>query len=144
MSETNSTTAAARLTQMWTDFASKMSAAGMTFSPDAAPTDATRNARAAMLSAMSKQTDEFMRSPEFNSMMKQMLDASMNLQLQSKEFLTQAHHAAQMPARQDVEALLASISHLEERVLQRLDELSARIDAVEGKKPRAGKARRQR
>src|SRR5436189_3426395 len=125
-------TASDRLMQMWADFASKMSSAGMAFSPDAAPTDAARSTRAAILAAMSKQTDEFLRSPEFCEMTRRALEASSGLQKQTKEFLTSAHHTVQMPARQDIDAILTSVRHLEERVLQRLDELSARIDAVEG------------
>ena len=133
-----------RLLQMWTDFASKMSSAGIKFSPETAPPDAVKSLRSVFLSALSQQTEQFMRSPEFLAMMKQTVDASIAIQRQSAELLTQARHAGQGVARSDMDSVLASLQHLEDRVLQRMDELSARLDQVEGKGRRKPKSRAKR
>jgi hypothetical protein len=123
--------AAARFTQMWTELASKMAAAGMSFNPETPPTDAARQMRSAFFQAMSQQADQFMRSPEFLKMMKQSMDASLAFRKQMQDFFTSAHHAAGGVARQDVDQLLSAVHHLEDRLLQRIDELSTRLELLE-------------
>lgn len=135
---TDFTDQAARFTQAWADFASKMTAAGMTLRPDQPPTEASRQVRDAMLQAMSGYCDQFMRSPEFLDMMRQSMDASMTLRQQFNQFLTKSYHAGQGVAQQDIGALLQAVHHMENRALdcmdqmnKRLDEICARLEAIE-------------
>ncbi len=117
-------------TRMWGDFAMKMMTAGMAVSPGSAPPDAARQVRGAMFKAMSEQCEQFMRSPAFLEMMKQSMDAAVTLRTQVNEFLNRAHHEAQGVARDDVDNLMLTIRHFESRVLDRLEELERRIDAL--------------
>ena len=117
-------------TRMWGDFASKMISAGMSVSPGSTPPEAARLLRSAMLKAMSEQVEQFMRSPVFMDMMKQTLDASIGLRRQLNDFLTKAHHEMQGPARQDVDHLMQTMRHFEGRVLDRIEQLEAKIDAL--------------
>jgi hypothetical protein len=134
------TEAAQRFTQIWTDFAGKVASAGMAFQPDNAPPDVARRMRDAMLAAMASYAEQFMRTPEFMEMMKQSMQASLDLRKQLNDFLTRAHHGAQGVARQDVDAVMAAIRHMETRALDRLEalsrrveELSERLEALEGR-----------
>jgi hypothetical protein len=49
----------------------------------------------------------------------------------SDEFLTQAHHGFQGTAQADIDTLMLAIRHLETRILDRMEELSGRVDHLE-------------
>lgn len=117
-------------TRMWGDFAMKMMTAGMSAQPGSAPPDAARQMRSAMFKAMGDQCEEFMRSPAFLEMMKQSMDASVSLRTQLNEFLTRMHHETQGVARDDVDTIMLTIRHFESRVLDRLEDLERRMDAI--------------
>src|SRR4029079_6146309 len=104
--------AAQQLTGMWMDFATKMSTAGVAFSPDSDPPEAGKQVRGAIFGAMSQYADQFMRSPQFLGMMKQSLDASIAFRKQINDFLTQLHHSTQSVAQQDIDSLLLSVRHV--------------------------------
>lgn len=127
---TDFTEQAARYTQAWADFASKMTAAGMAIRPDQPPTDVGRQMRDAMLQAMAGYCDQFMRSPEFLEMMKQSMDASMALRQQFNQFLTKSYHAAQGVAQQDIGALLQAVHHMENRALDCMEQMNKRLDQI--------------
>jgi hypothetical protein len=133
--------------KMWGEFANKMGAAGVAFAPEATVSDASRQVRTAMFRAMSEACDEFMRAPQFQDMMKQSLSASIQFRKQLNEFLGRIHHEFQGTSRQDVDQLMEVIGHVERRVMDsferlssRLDELSARLERIEGSKPAGKKA----
>ena len=119
-----------RFVELWTEMATKMAAAGMAVSPDSAPPQAAREARAAIFQTMSKHAEEAMRSPQFLEMMKQSLDGSLQFREQLNDFLTRLHHQLQGVARQDIDSVLAGIHQLERRVLDRLEGLDKRFDEV--------------
>lgn len=121
---------AARFTEIWTDFATKMATSGMTVDPGSTPPEAAQQVRGAMLSAMSHYADDFMRSPQFLEMMRQSFDAAISFRQQLNQFLTSAHHNMQGIARQDIDSLLLSVRHMETRVLDRMEELSSRLDEI--------------
>jgi hypothetical protein len=121
---------ARQFAEQWTGFAAKMAAAGMTFDPRSAPPEIARQMRGAGFQALSQYAQEFMRSPEFLGLMKQSLDASLTFRQQLNEFLTNLHHGAQGVARQDIDSLMLSVRHMETRVLDRMEELSGRLDNI--------------
>jgi hypothetical protein len=128
--------------KMWSDFAAKMATSGVAFAPGAAPPDASRQVRGAMFKAMSEACDEFMRSPQFQEMMKQSLNNSIQFRKQLNDFLGRMQHEFQGTSRQDVDSLMQVMEHVErrvtdsfERVSKRLDEIAARLDRVEKRKP---------
>ena len=132
-------------TKLWGDFASKMGAAGMAFAPENPFSNASRQVRAAMFKAMSEACDEFMRAPQFQDMMKQSLNASIQFRKQLNDYLGRMHHEFQGTSRQDVDQLMEVIGHVErritdsvERLSSRVDQLNARLERLEKPKP-AGK-----
>lgn len=56
---------AERFAKMWTEFASNMARAGLSFTPGETPPEMTRQIRDAFLNALGSYCDEYMRSPEF-------------------------------------------------------------------------------
>lgn len=118
--------------QMWSDFAMKMMSSGMAANPGSPPPQAAREMRSAMFRAMSEQCEQFMRSPAFLDSMKQSLGAAVELRTQLNDFLNQVHHEMQSVSRDDVDTIMLTIRHFESRVLDRLEQLEQRIDALAG------------
>jgi septal ring factor EnvC (AmiA/AmiB activator) len=123
-------------TKFWTDFANKMAAAGFAAAPGATPPEATRQVRSAILKAMSEASDEFMRSPQFQEMMKQSLANSIQFRKQLNEWLGQMQHEFQGTSRQDVDELMQVMKHLEHRMSDGFERLSVRLDALEKARPK--------
>lgn len=124
-------------TKFWTDFANQMAAAGFAAAPGATPTDATRQVRSAMFKAMGEACDEFMRSPQFQEMMKQSLANSIQFRKQLNEWLGQMQHGLQGTSRQDVDELMQVMKHLEQRMSDGFERLTVRLDALEKGRPKA-------
>ncbi len=115
--------------RMWMDMFSKMP--GGNGSAETFPTDAARQMRDNYLQSLSRQSEEFMRSPQFLDMMKQSTDAAIAFRQQVNEMLVRTHHALGGVAKPDVDGLLMAVRRCETRVLDKLDELSARIETLE-------------
>lgn len=129
---------AEQFTRLWTDFASKMAAAGMSYTPDQAPPEASRAMRDAMLGAMGEACDQYMRSPEFLGVMRTSMQEAIALRKQLNDFLGQMQHEMQGASRQDMDQLMQALSHIEKRVVnglerltERVDDLSDRLDRIE-------------
>jgi phosphate uptake regulator len=118
------------ITNAWMQMAVRMMSVGMTMTPDQPPSESQRQMRDATLSVMGEQTDAYLRSPPFLGMMKQSLDASIAVKRQLNELFTQAQHSVEGVARQDVDTLLLSVSHMERRVLDRIENLCERLETV--------------
>lgn len=82
--------------------------------------------------ALARYCEEFMRSEQFLSAMKQMMDRSLAFKRQVDAFLTQAMHGMHAPARADVEDLTSVLRSVEERVLSRLDRLENEMAEFRG------------
>ena len=127
---------AQRLTEMWGELATKMTAAGISATaavsdPETTPPEAGRTARSAVFDALSQQADQYMRSPQFLQWMKESMDRSIHFQEQLNTFFTKLHHDVQSVARQDVDELLRSIRHLEQRVNDAADRVLRCVDGLE-------------
>ena len=123
---------------MWSEFAAKMTEAGLAFSPQVTPPDAFRQLRTTMLRTWADYCDQFMRSNEFLALMKQSLDGAVQARRQLNDFLGRAQHELQGASRQDLDKVMASLDRLERRladesdgIAARLDELSERLTRVE-------------
>lgn len=116
--------------QMWSDFAMKMMSAGMAASPGSPPPQAAREVRAAVFRALNEQAENFMRSPAFLDMVRQSMNAAVDLRAQLNDFLTKAHHEMQGVARDDVDTIMLTIRHFESRVLDRLEAMERRIEEL--------------
>jgi hypothetical protein len=117
-------------TRMWTDFATKMTEAGLSFPSQVTPPDAFRQLRGTMLRAWAEYCDQFMRTDEFLTMMKQSLDGAIQARRQLNEFLGEAQHALQGASRQDLDKLLSSLERLEGRLTDERDAIDSRLDEL--------------
>jgi hypothetical protein len=116
--------------KMWSDFASSMAKAGLMFSPASSPPQIAREIRSAMLEAWAEYCDQFMRSGEFREMTKQSLAASVEARRQMNDFFGRMQHEFQGASRQDVDQLMLSLRHIERRLVDGMERLSARLDEV--------------
>ena len=121
---------AQQLAGMWMEMATKMATAGMAFRQDQTPPEVAREVRDATFTAMGQAADKYMRSPQFLSMIKASLDASIGWRKQFNQMLTEAHHNVQGVAKQDVDTLTLAVKHLETRVLARVEEIGAQLEEI--------------
>lgn len=118
-------------TRMWVDFANKMAMSSLAFQAGSTPPEAGREVRGAAFKAMSDYFEELMRSPQFLDAMKQSMDTALNLRKQFDSFLSTMQHEMQGVAREDVDSLMLTMRHMETRMLDRMEDLAGRIDALE-------------
>ena len=129
--------AAQRLGRLWMDLFTRAltpdgGGGGGSGAPAARSTgDAAREMRSVTFNAMSKQADRLMRSPDFLDAMKQTMDASLDMQRRTREWLTQARHQTEGVAVKDVDSLMVLMRHMETRVLDRMDVLSEQLARIE-------------
>ncbi len=120
--------------RFWLDLMSKMS--GTPFAPTTAQVqdDAMKRMRQAFFDAWAKHCDEFLRSDTFLDTLKKSMDSALAFKQELNEFLTKALHEKQMPARSDTDSILLVLRSMEDRVLERIDRISKRVDALESRK----------
>lgn len=124
----------------WADLMSRMSTAGFG-QPAPSPQDEMfRQMRQAFFDAWGQYCEEFMRSPAFLEALKKTMDNALAFRQQLNEFLTRSLHEGQAPARADTDSILLVVRSLEERVLNRVEELSERVDALADKVGRGSSA----
>ena len=128
---------AAAFQKIWSETFSKMTQGAFQFSPDSAPPEFMRQMRSSMFQALGKTWEEFMRSPEFLSSMKQTMDSAIAFKKMTNEFLVKAHDEMQGTSKEDLRALLAAVGRMEANVHARLDRLEERLDEMTSKPPAA-------
>ena len=136
---------AAAFQKMWVDSAGKMFQAAFTVTPNSPPPEILKQIRSGILTALAQSWDEFMRSPQFLDAMKQWMEQAITFRKMTTDFLTKMRNDVQAPTRDDTDSLMLNIRHMEKRVLDRLEELSAAVAALkqEGKrKPARSPARK--
>ncbi|MDB6017593.1 MAG: hypothetical protein JWR19_2082 [Pedosphaera sp.] len=134
---------AAAFQKIWMDTFTRMAQSGFSLSPDSTPPEFLRQMRSGIFHALSKSWEEFMRSPQFTESMKGMMDNAIAFRKMSNDFLTGAHHTFQGTARADIDSLMLALRHLETRILDRVEDISTRLDQLEQRldgAPRNGKA----
>jgi hypothetical protein len=124
---------AASFQKLWMETFTKMAQTGFSISPDSAPPEFLRQMRSGIFQALSKSWEEYMRSPQFRDSMKTMMDNAITFRKMGNEMLTQAHHGMQGTARVDIDDLMQAIHHLETRILDRVEEVTMRLDKLEEK-----------
>lgn len=124
---------AAAFQKIWSETFSKMTQGAFQFSPDSAPPEFMRQMRSSMFQALGKTWEEFMRSPEFLSTMKQTMDSAIAFKKMTNEFLVKAHDEMQGTSKEDLRALLAAVGRMEANVHARLDRLEERLDEMNAK-----------
>ena len=123
---------AASFQKLWTESVSKTMLAAFKFTPDSMPPDILREIRSGILQSLGESWNEFMRSPQFLDGMRQWTENAISFRKMSNEFLGRIRNDVQAPSRTDIDTVMLSVRHMEKRVLDRLEELSAQITAKQG------------
>lgn len=116
--------------RFWSDFMSKMATAG-TPAPQPPP-DVVQQMRRVFFDTMAEQADQFLRSEAFLNSLKQGMEASLAWQQAMNQFLQKGLASAQIPTRTDADHLVTLLRNMEERIVDRVDDLSQRVEKLEG------------
>lgn len=138
-------------TTFWSDFMSKMAPpSGMAplpgmpaVPPMAGGADFSKQMRQSLFDSMSSYCDDFMRSEQFLTAMRQSMDGALAFRQQLDKFLTSTVRSGQQPAREDTDHILIALRSMEDRVLKRLERLEDRLGELEdGANDRSGESSR--
>ncbi|QOJ14576.1 MAG: hypothetical protein HRU75_07955 [Planctomycetia bacterium] len=126
----------------WSDFVKRMASGGIPSPAPAAPPspDVLAQIRRAFFDAMSQHADQFMRSEPFLTAMKQAMEHSLALQQATNDMIRKGLSAAQIPSRADADHITLLVRGVEERLVDRLERLTARIERMESGRPTRGGA----
>ncbi|MBW7906178.1 MAG: hypothetical protein LC135_16565 [Phycisphaerae bacterium] len=116
--------------KFWTEAVKAMASAGMT--PPQPPPDLLTQLRRVYFDTLAEQADQFMRSETFLGAMKQGMEASLAWQQGVNQMMQRGLAAAQAPSRADSEHVVLLLRGMEERILERIEDLSARLGKAEG------------
>ncbi len=92
-----------------------------------------KQARRVFLDTWGQQCEKFMGSEPFLEAMRQSMDQSIAFKQQLNDFLKRTLHDNQMPTRDDTDSIVEVLRSVEQRVVDRLDTLSQRVEALEAK-----------
>jgi hypothetical protein len=109
--------------------------AAFKFSPDSAPPEIMREVRAGIFQALTESWDQFMRSPQFLESLRQWMDNAVTFRTMTNQFLGRLRNEVQAPSRNDIDTVMLAVRHMEKRLLDRLDEVSAQILKANGTSP---------
>ena len=127
------------VSQFWADMMAKMSAAGAQ-AQAASQEEMGKQMRQAFFDAWAKACEEFLRSDLFLDGMKKGMEGALAFKQQMDEMVRKAMGESPLPSREDTESIIQAVRRMEERVLDRLEDLSERVEALEdhvGAKPAA-------
>lgn len=116
--------------QIWGETFSKMMQLGFTFSPESAPPEFMRQMRSGIFQALGKSWENFLRSPQFMEGMKQHMDNAISFRKMSSDFFSKVRHETQSTSRDDIDAVMLAVRHMETRVLDRVERLAAKIENI--------------
>lgn len=116
--------------QIWGETFSKLMQLGFTFSPESAPPEFMRQMRSGIFDALGKSWEHFLRSPQFMESMKQHMDNAIAFRKMSGDFFTKMRHETQSTSRDDIDAIMLTVRHMETRVLERVERLAMKIDHI--------------
>jgi hypothetical protein len=118
---------AAAFQKIWMDSMSKVMQTAFTFGPNSPPPDVLKQIRSGIFQALAQSWEEFMRSPQFLESMKQWMDNAINFRKMSNDFMAKVRNEMQSPSRDDIDTVMLTVRHIEKRLLDRMEELSATI-----------------
>jgi hypothetical protein len=135
---------AAAFQKLWLETFSKAMQAAFKFTPDAPPPEILRQIREGIFQSLAESWDEFLRSPQFLDGMRQWMDNAIAFRKITNEFMARARNDLQAPSSSDIDTVLLAVRHMEKRVLDRLDQMSAQIADLGGKNGKAPRRRQPR
>jgi hypothetical protein len=116
--------------QSWMEMLTRMSGLCAQVKVGDPPTEAARQFRGAFFKTMSDQVEEFLRSEAFLQSIKKSLDSGLKFQKQYQDAMAGFRHATAGVAASDVDAILRTLHQLETRILDRLEDLEARVEKL--------------
>lgn len=119
---------AAAFANIWGESIGKLLQTAFAFGPEAAPPEVVREIRAGIFKALAKSWEEFMRSPQFLEGMKQWMDNAITFRKLTNDFMANVRNEMQATSRDDVDTIMLAVRHMEKRLLDRIEELAARVD----------------
>lgn len=122
---------AAAFQRIWTETASKLFQTAFTTTGNSPPPEILRQIRSGIFQALAQSWDEFMRSPQFLENMRQWMENAISFRKLSNDFLARVRNDVQAPSRDDIDTVMLTIRHMEKRLLDRADELSKEISALQ-------------
>jgi hypothetical protein len=103
------------------------------FTPDSTPPELLRQIRSGVFDTLARSWDEYLRSPQFLDVMRQWMDNAVSFRKVSTEFLGRVRNEVQAPSRGDIDTVMLAMRHMEKRLLDRLDEMSAHLERLDGR-----------
>ena len=94
------------------------------------PPEMLRQIRSGIFQTLAGAWEEFMRSPQFLESMKQWMESAVSFRRITNDFMARVRNETQSPSRDDIDSVMLTVRHIEKRLLDRLDELSAKLDRL--------------
>ncbi len=123
----NFTEQTAAFQKIWGESMSKLMQAAFTYTPNSAPPELLRQIRTGILQALADSWNEFLRSPQFQQGMKEWMDSAIAFRKTTNEFMAKVRKEMQAPSRDDIDAVMLSMRHMETRILDRMEELAKQV-----------------
>jgi len=101
--------------------------------PDTASPEVLRHRRASIFQSLARSWDEFLRSPQFLEGMRHWMDSTVTFRKLSNEWMARVRNEFQAPSREDIDSIMLSVRHMEQRLLDRVEQLAKRIEALDDK-----------
>ncbi len=128
-------------TTFWSEFMQRMAAQGAT--PPNPSQEMFNTLRKSFFQAMAEYADQYMRSDQFMAQIKQSMDNAIAWQQMMNQYMQKGFEATPLPTRVDLDQVVQMIRGMESRVLEKIEEVSQRVEKVEaasGVKAKAAKA----
>lgn len=122
-------------TRFWTDFMGKLATAGI--APPQPAADVLKDIRRTFFDVLAEQADQFMRSEAFLNMMKQGVESGLAWQQNMSQFMQKGLQAAQLPSRADADHFVVLLRGMEDRIVERIDDLAKRVERLESAAPQS-------
>ena len=138
---------AAAFQKIWMETMSRMVQAAFTVSPNSPPPEVLRQMRSGIFQAWAQSWEEFMRSPQFLEGMKQWMENAIAFRKMTNEFMGRVRNEMQSPSKGDIDSIMLTVRHMEKRLLDRIEELSAEVGELKQKgsgKPAAAAVNKSR
>ena len=117
--------------KIWLESMSKVMQAAFAATPDAAPPELLRQIRAGIFEALAGSWNEFLRSPQFQENMRQWMEQAITFRKLSNDFMAKVRKEMQAPSRDDIDAVMLAVRHMETRVLDRVEKLAKQVEELE-------------
>jgi TolA-binding protein len=117
--------------KMWMDSMSGMTRIWNDYSPQNPPPEELKKVRNGVLKAISQTWEEYMRTPEFMSAMRDPMNNSNQWQKWAKENANKVHSAMGSSTKDDIQGIMVALQHVERRVLDGLDEMQGKLASMQ-------------